>query len=255
MPNTGRFRRFRKKAKKSSKAPKMSFDKRVLRAIDRQRELKVATYHAGISIPNVISGATAPLQVMPAVPQAGNIGATSAAAQEFYRDGNQILLKKIVIRYWFSMKTPVDSLDSKAIIRHMIVRQKDSDAQSIITNGTFKDGQLLENATQFIGNIQSLQTPINKAAFAKRMDKRHYMSSPTLNQAQLDVDGDQINAFKMGQKTLTFGEGKRLVFGTGGAADAINFPYFMLVGSASPTGQLVNGLEFYYTSTAYYYDS
>lgn len=255
MPNTGRFRRFRKKAKKSSKAPKMSFDKRVLRAIDRQRELKVATLHAGISIPNVITGPTAPIQIMPAVPQAGNTGSASAAAQEFYRDGNQILLKKVVIRYWFTMKTPANAIDSKAIVRHMIVRQKDSDAQSVITNGTFKSGQLLENATSFIGNIQSLQTPINKAAFAKRMDKRHYISSPTINQAQLDVDGDQINAFKMGQKTLTFGEGKRLVFGTGGAPDAINFPYFMLVGAASPSGQLVTGLEFYYTATAYYYDS
>jgi len=254
MPNTGRFRRFRKKARKNSKAPKMSFDKRVLRAIDRQRELKVATFHAGISIPNVIAG-TAPLQIMPTIPQSGNTGAASAASQEFYRDGNQILLKKIVVRYWISMKTPADSADSKAIIRHMIVRQKDSDAQSIITNGTFKDGQLLENAAQFLGNIQSLQTPINKAAFARRMDKRHYISSPTINQAQLDVDGDQINAFKMGQKTLTFGEGKRLVFGTGGEDDAINFPYFMLLGSASPSGQLVSGLEFYYTSTAYFYDS
>ncbi len=254
MPNTGRFRRFRKKAKKSSKAPKMSFDKRVLRAIDRQRELKVVTTTHGFSIPNVISN-TAPLPIMPDVPQSGNTGSGSSASQEFYRDGNQILLKKVVIRYWFSMKTPVNSLDSKAIIRHMIVRQKDADAQSVILNGTFKDGQLLENAKQFLGNIQSLQTPINKAAFAKRMDKRHYLSSPTINQAQLDVDGDQINAFKMGQKTLTFGEGKRLVFGTGGEPQAINFPYFMLVGSASPTGQLVNGLEFYYTSTAYFYDS
>lgn len=254
MPNTGRFRRFRKKVKKSSKAPKMSFDKRVLRAIDRQRELKVATFSNSIAIPNVL-GATDALQVMPTVPQAGNTGSSSAAAQEFYRDGNQILLKKVVIRYWISMKTPPDFADSRAICRLMILRQRNMSANQVITNNDLESNRLLENAQPFIGNIQSLQTPINKANFAKRMDKRHYISSPTINQAQLDVDGDQVNAFKMGQKTLTFGEGKRLVFGTGGEDDAINFPYFMLIGSSSPNGQLVTGLTFSYTATAYFYDS
>lgn len=254
MPGTGRFRRFRKKVKKSSKTPKMSFDKRVLRAIDRQRELKVATFSDSLTIPNVF-GNNSGLQIMPSIPQAGNIGSTSAAAQEFYRDGNQILLKKVVIRYWISMKTPPDSLDSKAICRLMILRQKNMDANQVVTNNRLDDLRLLENAKPFLGNIESLQTPVNKAGFAKRMDKRTYISSPTINQAQLDVDGDQINAFKMGQKTLTFGEGKRLVYGTGGEADAINFPYFMLIGQASPTGQAVTGLEFSYTATAYFYDS
>lgn len=249
------FRRLRKKgARKGRRVPKMSFDKRVLRAIDSQRELKVATYSNSVPVLNVLTNNSG-LKIMPTVPQAGNTGAGTAAAQEFYRDGNQILLKKVVIRYWISLKTPPNSLDSKAITRLMIVRQKNMDANALLQNNQFKDGQLLENAAQFVGNIPSLQTPINKAAFAKRMDKRNYISSPTINQAQLDVDGDQTNAFKMGQKTLTFGEGKRLVFGTGGEPEAINFPYFMLIGQASPTGQSVNGLEFNYTTTAYFYDS
>jgi len=249
------IRRFRKKtARKSKRGPKLSFDKRVLRAIDKQRELKVATFHQDLEIPNGFGNFSA-LQVMPEVPQAGNGGSASATAQEFYRDGNQILLKKVVIRYWISMKTPADSADSKAICRLMILRQKNMNANQVVSNNLLNDQQLLENASPFVGNIESLQTPINKAGFAKRMDKGHYISSPTINQAQLDVDGDQVNAFRMGQKTLTFGEGKRLVYGTGGEPNAINFPYFMLIGSATPTGQLLTGLTFSYTCTAYFYDS
>lgn len=249
------FRRFRKKgARKGRRVPKMSFDKRVLSVINGQRELKVATTtFAGLPILNAI-GTNGALDILPEIPQAGNTGAGSANAEEFYRDGNSITVKKIVLRWWISMKTPVDSVNSKAIVRHMILRQKYSNASAVLANG-LQASALLENAKQFTGTISSLQTPINKAGFARRMDRRHYISSPTINQAQLDVDGDQTNAFKMGQKTLTFGNGKQITYTTGSTDESNNFPYFMLIGQASPTGAAVQGLELNYTTTCYFYDS
>lgn len=87
------------------------------------------------------------------------------------------------------------------------------------------------------------------------MDKRHYLSTPTINQAQLDVDGDQFNSFKMGQKTLTFGKGKTITWGTGGASNSNNFPYFMVLGGATVEGNFIDGVVFNYTSTVYFHDS
>lgn len=249
---------FRKKhAKKRTTAPRMSFNKRVLSVINRQRELKVATLSGELPIQGVINNSTI-LQVMPAVPQAGNTGSGSSAAQEFYRDGNSITLKKIKIRAWITQKVPADGARTRYVVRHLILRQRSADAQSVLANGgaDFQTNLLLENAQAFTGTIPSLQLPVNKSAFVARYDKRHYLSSPTINQAQLDIDADQINNFKMIQKTLTFGKGMKLNYGTGGSELSQNFPYFMALGAATPEGVPADsGLTFNYTATAYFFDS
>lgn len=252
----GKF--FRKKvAKKRKTAPRLSFDKRVLSVINKQRELKVAKVTGELPITGSINGQTI-LQVMPDIPQSGNVGAGNAVAQEFYREGNSVTLKKVVIRGWITQKTPADASSSRYVVRHMILRQRSADAKDVLENAgsRFADGQLLENAKPFNGDIPSLQLPVNKSAFVARYDKRHYLSSPTINQAQLDVDADQINSFKMIQKTLTFGKGMKLHYGTGSSPIAQNFPYFMALGAATVDGvPAVSGLTFNYTATAYFFDS
>jgi hypothetical protein len=250
---------FQRRSKKNTKRkvyPKMPFHKRVLSVLNKQRELKVAKIEGRLDILGDIN-ANSILQVMPSIPQAGNTGA-GGASQEFYRDGNSITLKKIAIRGWITQKPSADTAATRFVVRHMILRQRSADATDVLANSgaDFQSGQLLENSTAFIGDIPSLQTPINKSAFVTRYDKRHYLSSPTLNQATSVVAGDQVNSFKMIQKTLTFGSGKKLHFGTGGNIDAQNFPYFMTLGAATVDGiPADSGLLFNYTATAYFFDS
>lgn len=251
------FKRLRKRSKKPRKAPKMSFDKRVLSVINKQRELKVATFSGELPIQGDITSQNI-LKIMPSIPQAGNVGSGNATAQEFYRDGNSITLKKIVMRGWITQKVPADGSQTRYVVRHLILRQRSADASEVLENfgSRFEDGQLLENATNFNGTITALQTPINKSAFVARMDKRHYLSSPTINQAQGDIDADQLNNFKMMQKTLTFGKGMKLHYGTGSSEDSKNFPYFMALGAATVDGvPATTGLNFNYTCTAYFFDS
>ncbi len=247
----------RKRKGKGRKAPKLTFAKRVLRVVNTQRELKVAVLHGELPIQGQLNSNSV-LQVMPDVPQAGNVGAGNAIAQEFYRDGNSITLKKIIIRGWITQKVPADGSRSRYVVRHMILRQRSADAQFVLANNgaEFQFNQLLENAQPFIGDINSLQTPINKSAFVARYDRRHYLSSPTINQAQLDIDADQTNNFKMMQKTLTFGKGMKLKYGTGGSPKSQNFPYIMTLGAATVDGVPADsGLTFNYTATAYFFDS
>ena len=98
MPRNWLKNKKRKSGRKAkSKASTMTFSKRVLSVLDTQRELKVAVLHGELPITGTINGQSI-LQVMPNVPQAGNTGSANAAAQEFYRDGNSITLKKIKIR-------------------------------------------------------------------------------------------------------------------------------------------------------------
>lgn len=243
------------KNKKRSRRPRLNFSEKVLQVVNKQRELKVATFSGELPIQGTINQNTV-LRVMPEVLQAGNVPAASAAAQEFYRDGNQINIKKVVIRYWITQKVPADQAISRVVVRHLILRQKGISGGAITRDPTyFREDTLLENARPFIGTISDLQTPINKAEFVARMDKRHYLSTPTINQAQLDVDADQINSFKMGQKTLTFGKGKTITYATGGASNSSNFPYFMTLGATTVDGIPVVGVQFNYTSTVYFHDS
>jgi len=243
------------KNKKRSRRPRLNFSEKVLQVVNKQRELKVAVFSGELPITGTIDDTTV-LRVMPEVVQGGNIAAASAAAQEFYRDGNQINIKKIVIRYWITQKVPLNGSTSRVVIRHMILRQRGVAGGVITKDPTqFRKDTLLENARAFAGTIPDLQTPVNKAEFVARMDKRHYLSSPTINQAQLDIDGDQVNSFKMGTKTLTFGKGKMITYATGGAANSSNFPYFMTLGGATVDGVPVIGVQFNYTSTVYFHDS
>jgi len=234
----------------------MSFDKRVLSVINKQRELKVTTLNGEYPILGDITSASAAF-VMPSVFQQGN--ASASPGGEMTRDGNQINIKKVVLRGWITMKVPADGSLSRVVVRHLILRQRNAAGSSIIDPAQapeFRAKDLLEQSKSFTGDITSLQTPVNKAAFVARMDKRHYMSSPTLNQSQVDIDGDQVNSFKMFQKTLTFGKGKRITYTNDTDIWGNSFPYFQALGASTVDGiPITGGLTYNYTATVYFHDS
>lgn len=256
MPN----KYFRKGSKKNTRRrvyPKLSFDKRVLSVINKQRELKVVrqsyTYPVQTFIDNSVSSV---MPVLPDIPQAGNSGSSSANAQEFYRDGNQINLKKVVLRWWISMKPGTDPELARQLVRHMIVRQKSTSGSELVQNPTqFELNFLLEQAQAFTGQIENFNTPINKAAFVSRYDKKSYISQPNYDAGNTLSGGDSQNAFKFGQKTITFGKGKTITYASGANDYATNFPYVQLMAAITTSGADTAGLTFNYTSTAYFHDS
>jgi len=250
---------FPKRSRKNTRRrvyPKMSFDKRVLQVVNTQRELKVAKINGDLVIPSSVTGPTL-LQLLPDIFQAGNVGASNAN-QEFYRDGNSITLKKILLRWWITQRNPASGLpqQDRVVVRHMILRQRGANANQVLQGGgtDFLQNNLLENAQPFVGDIPSIQTPINKAAFVSRMDKRHYFSSANVN-PNGNIPADGVNSFKLGQKNITFGKGKKLHFNTGGADIANNFPYFLALGASTVDGIPAQGMVYNYSATAYFYDS
>lgn len=251
---------FRKARKQPIRKNKMSFDKRVLSIVNRQRELKVVRQSWSYPINSYITNSVASVMpVLPDIPQAGNVGSANPNAQEFYRDGNQINLKKIVLRWWITMDASASRDLARQLIRHMIVRQKSTSGSEIIQNPSqFEVNFLLEQAQAFTGQIENFNTPINKAAFVSRYDKRTYMSSPNLDTgtaAETLPGGDNNNSFKFGQKTIKFGKGKTITYASGANDYATNFPYVQLMAAITTSGFDTSGITFNYTSTAYFHDS
>lgn len=245
-----RYVRKSKKGRKTNRKGKMSFDKRVLSVINKQRELKVAVLTDSIAVNGPIVGGDL-LQVLPDIAQADG---------EFNRDGNTITLKKIIMRGWITQTIPNNDSRSRYVVRHFILSQKGSNAPDLLENAgaDFKSNQLLENALPFTGNVRSLQTPVNRGAFVARYDKCHYLSVPPIGGAVLTnaEGGDFTNSFKMVQKTLTFGKGKKLHYTNGASIQPTDFNYVMALGASTVDGVPIDtGITFNYTCTAYYYDS
>jgi len=244
-----RYARKGKKVRKANRKPKMSFDKRVLSVINKQRELKVAVLTGTESINGFITGGDLQ-QILPDIAQADG---------EFNRDGNEITLKKIIVRGWITQTIPANDSRSRYVNRLMIIRQKGTNATDLLagSGADFKTNQLLENALPFNGNVRSLQTPVNRGAFVARYDRSHYLSVPPVSAGSVNAEGgDFQNSFKMFQKTLTFGKGKKLYYQAGATTQPTNFDYVMCCGASSVDAIPVDtGLTLHYTCTAYYYDS
>ncbi len=249
--------RSNKPRKRQPRKPKLSFSKRVLAVVNKQRELKVIRQSFEYPILSSISNTIASVMpVLPDIAQSGNIGSASANAQEFYRDGNQINLKKVVLRWWITLKPGTDVDLARQLVRHMIVRQRSTSGSEIVqTPAEFEENWLLEQAQAFTGTIENFNTPLNKAGFVSRYDRKTYLSSPNINVNNLLAGADNTNSFKFGQKTITFGKGKKITYGSGANDYAANFPYFMLMAGITASGLPTDGIKFNYTSTAYFYDS
>ncbi len=253
MPKPRRSNKPRRRQRK----PLASFSKRVLAVVNKQRELKIIRQSYEYPILSSISNVAASVMpILPDIAQSGNVGSTSDAAQEFYRDGNQINLKKVVIRWWISLKPGTDVDLARQLVRHMIVRQRSTAGSEIVQNPSeFEQNWLLEQAQAFTGSIDNYNTPLNKAGFVSRYDRKTYLSSPNINVNNVLAGGDNSNSFKFGQKTITFGKGKTLTYGSGANDYATNFPYFMLMAGITASGLETSGIKFNYTSTAYFHDS
>ena len=251
---------FRRKSKKSvrkirRRKPKMSFDKRVLRVIDKQRELKVSRpYSIGEQVVN--SGVSvlndSLLSIMPPISQGDN---------EYQRSGNQITLKKIVINSYYTNVFPVDAnVNTRPMVRRWIMKQKNSNAANILDGTTpFLQNNFLENSQAYNGTITDYNTPVNKNAFTVRRQKKRVLPCPNSQGPVNQNSGSIDKSFWMLNETLTFGKGKKLNYRTSGSVQPSDFDYF-LAHQASPMGEpayTINESPVYYTQTitAYYYDS
>lgn len=248
---------FRRKPKKQvrklrRRKPKMSFDKRVLQIVNKQRELKISRpysveteVNSGVQLNNLHS-------IMPPISQGDN---------EYQRSGNQITLKKIVINSYYTNVFPVDdNLNTRPMVRRWILKQKNSNASNVLDGTTpFLTNNFLENSQAYTGTIVNYNTPVNKNAFTVRRQKKRVLPCPNSQGPVNQNSGSIDKSFWMVNETLTFGKGKKLNYRTSGSVQPSDFDYF-LAHQASPMGEpayLAGTTPVYYTQTitAYYYDS
>ncbi len=247
---------FRRKAPRGQrkKRPRISFNKRVLSVLNSQRELKV-------SVPN---GSEHTVEQQISHPAGSLIGIMPPIAQgdnEYQRSGNQITLKKIVINAYYMLAFPIaDNADTRALIRHMIVKQRNSNASNILDGTTpFLENNVLENSSPYTGGITNFNTPINRNGFTVRKQIKRIMSCPNSQGLTNQNTGSINKSYFMVTYTMTFGKGKKLNYRTAGSNQPADFDYF-LMHSASPMGEdtfFHDSTPVYYTqtATAYYYDS
>lgn len=251
MPAKKFFRRFRKNRAHRKKS-KLSFDKRVLHVLNKQRELKVSRPQSietevisGVSLPNCAS-------IMPGISQGDN---------EYQRSGNQITLLKLVINSYYTNVFPVDSnRKTRPMVRRWILKQKNSNASNVLDGTTpLLSNNFLENSQAYTGSITDFNTPVNKNAFTVRREKKRVLPCPNSQGVVNQNSGGIDKSFWMVKDILTFGKGKKLNYRTSGSVQPSDFDYF-LAHQASPMGDTAYGLgetPVYYTQTvtAYYYDS
>lgn len=248
------FRRNRKGGRKGSKTPKMSFSKRVLSVFNKQRELKCGTplTHAIIDVREGITLANR------ATNQLAILGPIAQGDDEFQRQGNQITLKKIVMRGYYRIQYPVGSaINCRLLIRNFIMRQRSVEDAQLLLNGTLNMNynNLLEPANSYLGAVADYNTPINRDAFVVKKQFKRILTSE-YDSVALDAVGTQ-ESYVFFNYTMTFGKGKELRYRTGGATYPEDFPYF-LAHSASYLGSniapSVGIIGFNLTSTPYFFD-
>lgn len=250
---------FRRKPKKQARRvrrrkPKMSFDKRVLSIVNKQRELKISRpYPTDTPVNSGVSYANdSLLSIMPPISQGDN---------EYQRSGNQITLKKIVINSYYTNVFPVDdNLNTRPMVRRWILKQKNSNASNILDGTTsFLNNNFLENSQAYNGTISDYNTPVNKNAFTVRRQKKRVLPCPNSQGPVNQNSGSIDKSFWMVNEVLTFGKGKKLNYRTSGSTQPTDFDYF-LAHQASPMGEPAYNAgttPVYYTQTvtAYYWDS
>lgn len=252
------FGKFFRKAKKVRKLrrgkakPKISFDKRVLRIVNKQRELKISRpYGTETEVNSGVTSASL-LSIMPPISQGDN---------EYQRSGNQVTLKKIVINSYYTNTFPVDAnINTRPMVRRWIMKQKNSNASNVLDGTTpFLTNNFLENSQAYTGSIINFNTPVNKNAFTVRRERKRVLPCPNSQGPTNQNSGSIDKSFWMVTDTLTFGKGKKLNYRTSGSQQPSDFDYF-LAHQASPMGEPAyspGDTPIYYTQTvtAYYYDS
>jgi len=247
------FRRNRKGVRRASKKPKMSFAKRVLSVLNKQRELKVGTPLA-VNITNVRQDITALTRTTNVVPLLSSI---VQGTGENDRIGNSITLKKIVIRGYYKMNLPTGSANSSRIlIRNAIMRQRNILDARTLTSGTVALNYdiLLENDSAYTGAVGDYNTPWNKDSLVVRKEFKRSVNTDYIAGGNAEGLAESYVFFNY---TMTFGKGKTLTYRSDVANYPEDFSHFM-VQSASALGSTVvlatDAVSFNMVATPYFYD-
>lgn len=248
------FRRNRKGARKGGK--KMTFAKRVLAVLNGQRELKAGVPLAGniADVRQDISAATRATNILPV------LGTITQGNGENNRIGNQIMLKKIVIRGYYKMSLPSGSAAaSRILIRSAIMRQRNiSDASSLVSGALAVNyGNLLEPASSYTGSVGDFNTPWNRDAVVIRKEFKRTVTTDFIPAPATNAEG-LAESYVFFNYTMTFGQGKLINYQNDVVNTSLDFPFF-LAHSASAMGSLVvlptNAVTFNYIATPYFYDN
>lgn len=191
-------------------------------------------------------------------------------AQYNNRIGNEIRLKSLDIKMLLNVVAATASTtsieDAGLGVRVMILRQKDQNSQLGVISD-FQGNKLVEQGSilapgpaQFDGTTWNLVQKINREQFAVRYDKVFYLDTPFKQMADPTSNAVQFpTKTKVMTHTLRFGKnGLKLTFGDGASENPTNFPYIMVIGYASTTGQGTPSparVRYSYSSNANYTDA
>jgi len=255
MPSKG-FRRNRKGARRGAKKSKMSFAQRVLSVLNKQRELKTGT-PLSVNITDVRPDLTTTTRLTNTQPILSLI---TQGSGENNRIGNEITLKKIVIRGYFKMNLPTGSAAaSRILIRAAVLRQRNVlDAQSI-TSGVISANytSMLEPGNSYTGSVGDYNTPWNKESFVVRKDFKRAVNTDYIGSAGTDAEGLK-ESYVFFNYTMTFGKGKKLNYRSDAAASPEDFPFWMALSATTMSSAVVlpsAAVSFNYVATPYFYDA
>lgn len=249
------FRRNRKGARKGARKAQMSFSKRVLSVLNKQRELKVGN-PLQINVADVrqditaVNRTTNVLQILSSIVQGDG---------EDNRQGNKIILKKIVIRGYYRMNLPAGSSNAaRFLIRNAVLRQRNILDARTLTAGVVAPNYdiLLENDQPYTGAVGDYMTPWNTSNFVVRKEFKRSISTDFVGAASANAEG-LAESYVFYNYTMTFGKGKELTYRSDVAAYPEDFPFFLMQ-SASVLGSTVvppaGAVLFNMVATPYFYD-
>lgn len=249
------FRRNRKGGRRASKKPKMSFAKRVLSVLNKQRELKVGT-PLSVNIADVRPDITALTRTTNVVPILSSI---VQGTGENDRIGNTITLKKIVIRGYYKMNVPTGSAAaSRILIRNAVMRQRNILDARTLTSGTVALNYdiLLETDNAYLGSVGDYNTPWNKENCVVRKEFKRSVSTDFIPAPATNAEG-LAESYVFYNYTMTFGKGKTLTYRSDVANYPEDFSHFILQSASAMSSAVVlpaSAVSFNMVATPYFYD-
>jgi len=250
------FRRNRKGARKGVRKPQMSFAKRVLSVFNKQRELKCGA-PLNVNISDIRPDITAVNRTTNVVPLLSSI---VQGTGEDNRLGNEITLKKIVIRGYYKMNLPTGSAAaSRILIRNAVMRQRnilDSRTLTAATSVSLNYDILLESDSAYTGSVGDYNTPWNKDNCIVRKEFKRAVSTDFIS-GSTNAEGI-AESYVFYNYTMTFGKGKVLHYRSDVAAYPEDFPFFMLQAASAMSSAVilpVGAVSFNMVATPYFYDA
>lgn len=249
------FRRNRKGAGRRSNRPKLTFAKKVLSVLNKQRELKVGN-PLNVNITDVRQDITALNRTTNVVPLLSSI---VQGTGEDNRIGNAITLKKIVIRGYYKMNLPTGSAAAtRILIRNAIARQRNILDSRSLTAGTVALNYdiLLESDAPYLGTVGDYNTPWNKDSLIVRKEFKRALSTDFIPAPATNAEGVS-ESYVFFNYTMTFGKGKTLNYRSDLATYPEDFPFFLLQSASAMSSAVVlpqNAVSFNMVATPYFYD-